>query len=271
MKNFISCILLLLLITSCESSDSSNEGSDLRLIGHQFALGMTHNSHLGRGYPTPESSYSATITFELFLSEETDHEDIYAFRIIDTENSGWTFNTEEVQSAYNEDNHSLIFYDLELRVFDSINGKLVKAQFIDENEAVIRERGFTLDNDFPLPALTNSQVESGSQLQIFIDFYNTPYDGGTIPFPVTIYNTFYSSNTFVVTWLNANEETVRQDFFGTNVLTEYATDDWRLDIPLENIPDGTSYYYTTFLRGWYTVGGVLYTRIDELPGEIQQK
>ena len=50
---------------------------------------MTHNSHLNRGFSTPESAYSATFTLEIYLTEETDHTLIHTFAIIDDENEGW--------------------------------------------------------------------------------------------------------------------------------------------------------------------------------------
>lgn len=250
---------------SCDTTSSNDDEVELRVAGVTFSLGLTHNSHLGRGYSTPESSYSATITFEVYLTEETDYTKINSFALVDEEQSGWVFDSLEVQNAYNENNNSLIFDNLQLRVFDTLSGKLISAQFRDNNDEIIRERGFTLDNDFPLPALTSLDPMENGDVQLIIDFYNTPYDGGNIPFAVTIYNTFFSSNNFVVVWLNANDEIIRQDYFGTNELNETDSGDYSLDISNESIPSDAEKVFTTFRRGSYTRGGVLYTRVISLP------
>ena len=92
------------------------------------------------------------ITFEVYLTESSDYTQIVKFAIVDDENVGWQFSKDEVMAAYNADNNSLIFRDLDLKIFDDLGGKLVKAQFLDEDDELIREKGFTLDNDFPLPA-----------------------------------------------------------------------------------------------------------------------
>ena len=107
---------------------------------------------------------------------------IHTFAIIDDENEGWVFDRNDIQEAYYEEHHSLIFYNLQLRIFDFINGKQLSAQFIDENDEIIRSRGFRLDNDFPLPASSNVTSSDDGGLSFQLEFYNTPYDGGNIPF-----------------------------------------------------------------------------------------
>ncbi|RNC83331.1 MAG: hypothetical protein ED557_11575 [Balneola sp.] len=269
MKLNVYLFLIVLFLISCNSSSSGTD-DELRIINQQFALGMTHNSHLGRSFSNPESAFSATITFEFFLAENTNQEDIYAFQIVDEEGEGWEYNTAEVSAAYDEENHSLVFSDLELRIFDSINNRLLKAQFLDENGNLVREKGFTLDNNFPLPATSTVQNETGSSFDIVLDFYNTPYDGGSIPFNITIYNTMFTSNTFVLSWLNENEETIGQNFFGFDTFTEVSPGDWSITIANDDIPAGATDYYFTILRGWYTRGGILFTNIGELSESLQQ-
>ncbi len=269
MKSHLSFFLLAFILCSC-SPPSSETNDEPRIIDQQFALGMTHNSHLGRSSPNPESAFSATISFEFFLAEDTNQEDIYAFQIVDQEGEGWEYDTDEVTAAYSAENHSLIFEDLELRIFDSINNRLMKAQFLDENGDLVREKGFTLDNNFPLPALSSVQGEIESSLDIVLDFYNTPYNGGSIPFNITIYNTMFTSNTFVLSWLNENGETIGENFFGFNSFTEVSPGDWSISISADAVPPDATSYYFTILRGWYTQGGILFTNIGELPEGLQQ-
>lgn len=262
-------LLLSFILCSCSSS-SSGTSDELRITDQQFALGMTHNSHLGRSTSNPLSAYSATITFEFFLSEESNHEDIYSFRIVDEEGEGWTYSTAEVANAYDDEDHSLVFEGLELRIFDSINNRLMKAQFLDENGELVREKGFTLDNNFPLPALSSNQNETDTSFEIVLDFYNTPYDGGSIPFNVTIYNTMFTSNTFVLSWLNENGEVINENFYGFDSFTEVSPGDWAITISNSNVPAEATYYYFTILRGWYTRGGILFTNIADLPQTLLQ-
>lgn len=202
------------------------------------------------------------ITFEVYLTESSDYTQIVKFAIVDDENVGWQFSKDEVMAAYNADNNSLIFRDLDLKIFDDLGGKLVKAQFLDEDDELIREKGFTLDNDFPLPALTS--VDTENNIKVLFDFYSTPYDGGNIPFGVTIYNTYYSSNSFSVTWLNDNNETVKVDYIDKNSMTNATSSDFILELGSDFPPSEATKFYTTFRRGWSTRGGTLNTQILDL-------
>jgi len=253
-------------LSGCNTANSTSDEPEFRIAGLQFSLGMTHNSHLGRSYSSPESAYSATITFEVFLTEETDYTKISQFALVDEENKGWVYDSLEVQKAYYSDNNSLRFVNLELRIFDYLSRKPISAQFLDISGTIIRERVFSLDNDFPLPALTTLQPQENNELVLTIDFYNTPYDGGNIPFPVTIYNTAFVSNSFSISWLNANNEFIQEDYLGTNALDEIDANSWELRIDEESIPANAAKVFAVYRRGGFTRGGVLYTEIISLPG-----
>ncbi len=253
----------MLILSGCDSTSSTSNEDELRIAFVSFSLGMTHNSQLNRSYATPETAYSATITFEVFLTDETDYKNITGFAIQDDNGNGWVFDTEEAQQAYNENNNSLIFVNLPLREFDFINNKVVSAQFLDDDGSVIRERAFTLDNDFPLPALTDLQPIS-DDLLLTVDFYSTPYNGGNIPFDVTIYNTYFSSY-FSIVWLGANNSFIREDFIDRETMEEVSDGTWTLDLSSSNIPSNAESLFTVFRRGGFTSGGVLYTRIIPLP------
>ena len=250
---------------ACKPSSSIEPEPELRLMGSQFSLGLTHNSHLGRSFSSPNSAYSATITFEFFLTEQTDYSLIPQFAVVDNDNKGWVFDSETIQQYYNSNNNSLIFADLELRIFDNIRNKLVNAKFLDENGELIRERGFFLDNNFPLPVTTTLTSSDSTGFTVLFDFYNTPYDGGNLPFAVTIYNTYYSSNSFTISWLNEEGVVINENYLDKNSLTEVETNTWTLFLSSESIPEGAVKFYTTFRRGGYTRGGVLYTQILDVP------
>lgn len=252
------------LFPNCDSTNSTVDEPEFRISGIQYSLGLTHNSHLNRSYSTPESAYSATITFEVYLTEETDYTQIHQFAIVDDANEGWVFDAAEIQEAYSSDTNSLIFQDLQLRIFDFLNGKIVSARFLDENGEIIRERAVTLDNDFPLPALTDIEQQANNDLVFTVDFYSTPYDGGNLPFPVTIYNTFFSSNSFSLVWVDSNNDVVREDFVGTSSLNDEGSNVYTLNIAADTIPGNATKVYSTFRRGRFTRGGVLYTRLIPL-------
>lgn len=265
MKPFALLLLLFCLIISCDTTNTADETVELRIAGVNFSLGLVHNSHFGRSFSTPESAYSPTITFEVYLTEETDYLNISSFAILDEESEGWVFDSTQVREAYREESNSLILDNLELRKFDQLSRKQVSAQFLDANGEVIRERVFTLDNDFPLPAFTDIELLSNDNYQLTIDFYSTPYDGGNVPFPVTIYNTYFSSNTILVSWTDANGTVIQEDFIDKNTLTKTGSDVWTLTIDNSTIPGNAEKIFTTFRRGSYSRGGVLYTELISLP------
>ncbi|MBO6792961.1 MAG: hypothetical protein JJ895_03550 [Balneolaceae bacterium] len=252
-------------MVSCNTTNSTEDTVELRLSYINFSLGLVHNSHLGRSFSTPENAYSAVITFEFELTDETNYLNIPQFSIIDEENEGWTFDSTAVREAYNPDNNSLIFENLELRKFDQLNRKLFSAQFQAANGDIIRQRAFELDNDFPLPATTSIELLSDNDYMLSIDFYSTPYDGGSLPFPVTIYNTYFSSNTFSISWTDASNNVIQEDFIDKESLVESESDTWTRTIDSASIPDGAVKVYTTFRRGRFTRGGVLYTELISLP------
>ena len=265
MRSLIFLLASFIFLSGCESSSSNTslDEDDLRVAFVSFSLGMTHNSHLNRNYSTPETAFSATITFEVFLTEETDHMNIIQFAIQDEQSNGWIFDSNEIQAAYNEENNSLIFSDLQLRQFDSINNRLISAQILDENGELIRERAFNLDNDFPLPALTAFE-QQGEDYLLTVDFYSTPYDGGSIPFNVTIYNTYFTSY-FSIVWLDSNNSRIREDYIDKETMNEVSNGTWTLNLTSDSIPSNAESMYTVFRRGGFTSGGVLYTRIIPLP------
>ncbi len=265
MKSYISYLLIYLAFASCNTTNSPEDTVELRLSNINFSLGLTHNSHFGRSFTTPENAYSAVITFEFELTAETNYLDIPLFAILDDENEGWTFDSTAVREAYNPDNNSLIFENLELRKFDQLNRKLFSAQFQAVNGDIIRERTFGLDNDFPLPATTVIEAVNDNDYKLIIDFYSTPYDGGSLPFPVTIYNTYFSSNSFSITWTDASNNVIQEDFIDKESLIEAESDTWTRIIDSASIPAGAVKVYTTFRRGRFTRGGVLYTELMSLP------
>lgn len=253
------------LFAGCDSTNSSVSAIDLRLSGIQFALELTHNSHLGRSFNTPESAYSATISFELFLTEDSDHEKIEQFAIIDEDNVGWVYNLEETRAAYNSERHSLIFKSEQLRIYDELRGKQLSAQFLDLDGNIVRERGFTLDNDFPLPTEASVTMGSNNEYNFLFDFYETPYDGGNLPFAVTIYNTFFSSNSVFILWLDQNNHEVGRDFINKNDFEEISSNTWELHLDSSSIPSEATSFYSIFRRGGETRGAALFTQILDLP------
>lgn len=267
MRSIFFYLLCLFTVLSCSTPSPSTSEPELRIAEISNSLGMTHNSHLNRGFSTPESAYSATFTLEIYLTEETDHTLIHTFAIIDDENEGWVFDRNDIQEAYYEEHHSLIFYNLPLRIFDFINGKQLSAQFIDENDEIIRSRGFRLDNDFPLPASSNVVSIDDGGLSFQLEFYNTPYDGGNIPFPVTIYNTFFASNLVSIVWLDSNNNFISEHFIDTNAFTDLGSDNYLLRIEASSIPVNATKIYSIFRRGWFTSGAALYTEIISFTAE----
>jgi hypothetical protein len=73
MRSLLVLIICVFACLGCENSSSSVEEPELRVAFVSYSLGMTHNSHLNRSFSNPESAFSATMTIEIFLTEETDH------------------------------------------------------------------------------------------------------------------------------------------------------------------------------------------------------
>lgn len=268
MKYSLIYLSIILFISSCEPSSSTTE-NDLRINFVQYALGMTHNSHLNRSFSTERNSYSATASIEVFLAEITNYENINNFRIVDENLDGWTFTKEEIDAAFQESNNSLRFEDLQLRELDFISGNVISAQILDENDEVIFERTTQLRNDFPLPAFTSVSRNEENLLRLEVNFFETPYDGGNIPFPTTYYVTYFSSNAFTVVWLDENRNEIDETFLNLNDLEE-ATDPNPDDIyeifyNPDDVPEGTNTFYMKFRRGSETTGRVLNTQLLELP------
>lgn len=268
MKNLLLYFTLFLLVISCEPSSSSTE-NELRINFVQYALGMTHNSHLNRSFSSERNSYSTTISIEVYLAEITNYENIGRFRIVDENLTGWTFTKEEIDVAFLESNNSLRFEGLDLRSFDFISGKVLSAQILDENDEVIFERTTQLRNDFPLPAFTSVSLNDNSQLKMEVDFFETPYDGGNIPFPTTYYVTYFSSNAFTAVWLDSNKSELQEVFLNIGNLSPVSDpnpdDLYEFFYNTNDIPEGSAYLYLKFRRGSETSGRVLYTQILELP------
>ncbi len=257
--------LSLLTLLACSPSNDSGDTTEQRINLVLFSLGMTHNSHLNRPATTPETSFSATVNFEVFLSEITNHEDLYALRIEDEEGIGWSFDQEEIRDSFFEDFNSLRFRGLELRRFDFISGKLLTAKILDEEGNIIFERGFSLSNSFPLPATTNPEFVNNSQLQLAFTFFDTPYDGGNIPFSITVYNTMFSSNTFSIVFLDSQGNELDIDNYGINNFDQESETLWTLNIDSDSFPENATSFYTLFFRGSFTQGSILFTEIDDLP------
>ncbi len=268
MKNILLFFTALLFITSCEPSESSTE-NQLRINFIQHALGMAHNSHLNRSFSNEQNSYSATISIEVFLSEITNYENINYFRIVDENLVGWTFTKEEINASYQESNNSLRFEGLNLRIFDFISGKVLSAQILDENEEVIFERTTQLKNDFPLPAFTSVSLFESTQLRMEVDFFETPFDGGNLPFPTTYYVTYFSSNAFSAVWLDANKSVLQEVFLNIDDLNLASdpnpNDLYEFFYNSADIPEGSAYFYLKFRRGSEVNGRILYTQILEVP------
>ncbi|GAB5410232.1 MAG: hypothetical protein BalsKO_25970 [Balneolaceae bacterium] len=230
---------------------------------------MTHNSHLNRSFSSENNSYSATASIEVFLAEVTNYEEIDHLRVVDENLTGWIFTKEEIANAYIEFNNSLRFEQLDLRSFDFISGKILSAQILDENDEIIFERTTQLGNNFPLPSFTSVSVEESSALRMEVDFFETPYDGGNTPFPTTYYNTYFSSNAFSVVWLDGNKSEFQENFLNLgdlNPVSDPNPDDiYEFFYSLEEVPNGSSYFYLKFRRGSETSGRILYNQILEVP------
>jgi hypothetical protein len=207
------------------------------------------------------------VFFEFGLSEATNIEDIYGVKVEDDEKEGWEFTKEEVLAAYNEENNSLNFGGYELRKFDKIN-KIFNVRLLNEEGDSVYNRGFELDNDFPLPAETELSYPDDSTVRIHIDFYESSYDGGNMPFPLTIYYTYYSSNTFYIVWLDSDGNTLSEDYIDKNNLVPASNpnseDIYHYDYARADIPEGAASVYTVFRRGGWSSGGFLNTQILEL-------
>ena len=264
----ISLLFLIVFAISC-SSTGTEESAELRINTWGYGLSMVHNSHLNRSYSTERNSFSVTATFEIYLSDETNYENIEKLRIADDELRGWTFDKNDISSAYISDLNALRFEFVELRELDFLANKLLSAQILDSNDEVVFERARNISNDFPLPALSSASIENNSTLQIAVNFYETPYDGGNLPFPVTVFPTIFSSNQFLVVWLNENREIIEEQSLGINNLypaSDPNPDDvYLFDFDVNQIPDGATRFYTKFIRGNEIFGRVLYTEILEIP------
>ena len=268
MKKILLFITALLFVVSCEPSSNSSE-NELRINFVQYALGMTHNSHLNRGFSSERNSYSATTSIEVFLSEITNYEEINNFRIVDENLVGWNFTKEQIIASYKESDNSLRFEGLDLRNFDFLSGKILFAQILDENDDVIFERTTQLRNDFPLPAFSSVSITENSEFRMEVNFFETPYDGGNIPFPTTYYVTYFSSNAFSAVWLDSNKSKLEESFLNIgnlNPVSDPNPDDiYEYFYNSNDVPDGASFFYLKFRRGSELNGRVLYTQILELP------
>ena len=83
-------------------------------------------------------------------------------------------------------------------------------------------------------------------LSFQLEFYNTPYDGGNIPFPVTIYNTFFASNLVSIVWLDSNNNFISEHFIDTNAFTDLGSDNYLLRIEASSIPVNATKYIRYF-------------------------
>lgn len=267
MKNLYLYFIAIFLLTNCNPASSSGE-NDLRINFVQYALGMTHNSHLNRSFSSERNSFTPTTSIEVFLAEVTNYENISSFRIVDENLTGWTFTKEEINAAYNESNNSLFFEGLNLRNFDFISEKVLSAQILNENGEVIFERTTQLRNDFPLPAFSAVTNTESNELRMEVDFFETPFDGGNIPFPTTYYLTYFSSNAFSAVWLDANKSELEEVFLNIGNLTPASdpnpNDIYEFFYNSENVPEGSAYFYLKFRRGREATGRTLYTEILDL-------
>lgn len=268
MKLFYFALIPLLLLAACSSSSDSGDTNEQRINTVQFDLSMTHNSHLGRSFSTVSNSFSGTAAFKISLSEDTNYEEIESIRIEDEDAKGWTFTKDAILAAYNSDNHRLDFADVDLRIYTSILNKQMSAKILDANNEILFNRGFNLGNDFPLPANTTFSISDTSQSRIDFDFYDFPFDGGTIPYPVKIYYTYFDSNTFAVIWLDADKNEIHSDYNGMNVINPVANPNpnelYYYNFNTDDIPEGAKYFYTIMIRGRWITSQFLKTQIHEL-------
>lgn len=258
-------IVLTLLLFQCSSPSQSDAEAEFRMSGYSYSLEFIHLSHFGLDPQVPENSFRPAITFEIYLTDETDYTLITGVEISDREGNGWRFDSEEVQNSFNEENNSLIFKQLSLNRVDGLINNLFFFKFLDEEGTEIRRFGMQLDNEFPLPALTNTTYPDSDRIQIDIDFLQTPYDGGDIPFPVTIYNTVFESNRITLVWLDNNRSVITQENLSTDVLIQKTSSRyWYFTVQRDMIPENAAFYYTIFVKGRDTRGGKLFTSVNPL-------
>ena len=142
------------------------------------------------------------------------------------------------------------------------------ARILDANNELVFSRGFSLSNDFPLPANTTFNISTTSESLINFDFLDTPYDGGNIPYAVKIYYTYFESNTFAVIWLDENENEIRGDYNGMNVVRPVTSPNpnelYYYSFNENDIPQEAKYFYTIMRRGRWNTSQYLKTQIHEL-------
>tara|TARA_R110000868_G_scaffold259361_9_gene517456 strand:+ start:60873 stop:61694 length:822 start_codon:yes stop_codon:yes gene_type:complete len=272
MKNTYLYSLILLLLVSCSPSDGGEDEIELRINFTEYALSLTHNSHLNRSFNNEANSFSVTAMFEVFLSENTDPTNIQKFGIVDGNNKGWVFTHEQVLEAYNESNNSLVFEDVQLRILDAIQNEQLTSRILDENDEVVFSRNFTiLDNELPLPASTSIEIAESDTLEsiLNIDFYDEHFTGGSIPFNVSFYPTYFSSNSFSLVWLDANKNVINEGFTNIDnvkpINSSNQDDIYFYNFLTQDIPEGAAYVYTNFRRGgWRGSGKTLRTQILSL-------
>lgn len=254
MKKLSLFLIIYIFFVGCKSSSSgTDDGPTLRIISTSFSLEMSHNSHFDQAFTDESNSYSVTASIELFLSEDTNYLDIESIHIIDKDSIGWDFSKEEIAESYGKTFNSLRLEDLELKRFKAIHDNPFKARLLNKESEIASEKGFELANDLPLPASTSYSWENENTLRVNYEFYNTPFDGGTIPFPIDIYDTPGSIISLSIIWLNSNKEIITEKGLDTNLFEESEepnpNDLYHFDYALSEVPEGAAYFYTKLIKG----------------------
>lgn len=264
-----SLLFSLMIFTSCSTPTKTEGNNDLRINFWVYSLGMTHNSHLGKNFSTESNSFSVTGTFTIYLSDKTEYENIVGLRIADNDMRGWEFDQNDIAAAYNPESNSITIEQLDLHRLDFVSDKLLNVQILDDSSEVVFNRSASLSNELPLPALSTVSLDSDTRLDIRVNFYDSPYDEGNIPFPVRVFPTYVSSNAFSVVWLDDSRDEVEEvylDLGNLNPISDTNPDDiYSYLYELDAIPQGATQFYLKFRRGGQETGRVLYTRILEIP------